>query len=233
MTALSVHGLSVPIRQDEVSDVIWAALRDGSYEAKEARWAVAAARPGDRILELGAGIGVITALLAGVADVQVWAYEADPASAALARRVVAANGRTNVSLRQGILAAGGPRQQTYYRRRDLWMSSLVEGQGPYDEVLQVTSEDVDEFLSRQPIDLLVMDIEGAELDLTAGAALPGVERVFLELHDHLYGLDGIQKITTQLASKGFAYDPRGSRGACVLFSRNRDPREYEPEMSDG
>ena len=42
-------------------------------------------------------------------------------------------------------------------------------------------------------------------------------------------LSGIKEITRSMAEKGFAYDPRGSSGPCVLFSRNEDPREYEED----
>ncbi|TSD87015.1 FkbM family methyltransferase [Mycobacterium sp. KBS0706] len=232
MKPVLVHGLRVPVDRGEVSPTIWSALVEGTYEAKEARWAPKAARPGDRILELGAGIGVITSLLASVPDVTVWAFEADPDSADLARRVLKANGLSNVELHQGLLAAGEPREFTFYKRRDLWMSSLVEHQGSYDDVIGLVSQDIDAVVRRHAISLLVMDIEGAELELLSRAELPGVERIFCELHDHLYGLEGIQEITVQLARKGWAYDPRGSRGPCVLFNRDRSPREYCPEDTD-
>jgi len=232
MNLVLVHGLRVPVEREEVSPTIWSALVDGSYEAKEARWAPKAAQPGDRILELGAGIGVITSLLAAVPDVRVWAFEADPVSADLARRVVEANGRRNVELHQGLLTAGDPREVVFYRRRDLWMSSLVEHQGSYDDVMRLVSQDIDAFVRRHAITLIVMDIEGAELELLSRAELPGVERIFCELHDHLYGLEGIQVITAHLAQKGWAYDPRGSRGPCVLFNRDRSPRNYCPEDAD-
>ncbi len=75
-----------------------------------------------------------------------------------------------------------------------------------------------------------MDIEGAERDLLRDAKLKGVERIFVELHDHLYGLSGVRDITQALAEKGFAYDPRGSRGPCVLFAKDDGPREYDPDV---
>lgn len=227
--ALRLHGIDVPISPDEVSEIIWSALSDGTYEAKEARWAVKAARPNDRILELGSGIGVITSLLAAIEGTQVMAFEANPHTVALAEKVIRANNRNNVELRHGLLTAGPPRDFTFYIREDLWMSSLLEHQGPYLDTIKVHSANIDEFISQSDIDLIVMDIEGAELDLLKGAELPGVERVFLEFHDHLYGLDGIRNLTTAMAKKGFAYDPRGSSGPCVLLSRNTDPRSYESE----
>jgi FkbM family methyltransferase len=232
MTALTVHGIRLPISPADVSPEIWSALSNGTYEAKEARWVLKCVRPHDRVLELGTGLGVVASLIAGIEGVHVWAFEASPSSVQLARRVIEANNLDNVTLSQGILAAGPPREFVFYLRRDLWMSSLIEHQGPYDETLTITSTNIDHFVSQQQIDVIVMDIEGAERDLLVHAELPGVDRIFLELHDHLYGLAGVRDITRALAAKGFGYDPRGSSGPCVLFSRSNEPREYEPEEAD-
>ncbi|NTJ41963.1 FkbM family methyltransferase [Agrobacterium larrymoorei] len=230
MEAFEVHGIVLPIAPDEVSPVIWAALKDGSYEAKEARSVLKAIKPGDRVLELGSGIGIITSIIAGIEDVSVWAFEANPSTASLAERVIAANGRSNVSFSQGLLTASEPRTYPFYVRRDLWMSSMDEKQGPYESRIEISSENIDDFIFRHRINALVMDIEGAECDLLQHARMEGVERIFVELHDHLYGLEGVRTLTKALADKGYAYDPRGSRGPCVLFAKDDGPREYEPEV---
>jgi len=226
---LNVHGVVVPIEPGEVSPVIWQALSSGSYEAKEARTIKKAVKASDRVLELGSGIGIITSLIARISDVAVWAFEANPATASLARRVLDANGHDNVVLSQGILSAGETGTFRFYVRKDLWMSSMDENQGPYESTISITSTNIDQFIADHGINVLVMDIEGAERDLLKQAELPGVERIFLELHDHLYGLAGIRDITHALAEKGFAYDPRGSHGPCVLFAKDDGAREYEPE----
>lgn len=232
MHGLTVHAVKVPIRPDEVSPIIWHALANGSYEAKEARAVTRAVRSGDRVLELGSGIGIITSIMATISEVKIWAFEANPSTVSLARRVIAANDLDNVTLSQGILTADGPRHFDFYVRKDLWMSSMVKSQGPYEEVISIQSSNIDFVIADHDINVLVMDIEGAERELLQLAALPGIERIFVELHDHLYGLEGIREITGALADKGFAYDPRGSSGPCVLFSQNDGPREYEPEQTD-
>lgn len=226
---LKVHGINVPITSDEVSPVIWQALTNGSYEAKEARSIFKAVKPGDRVLELGSGIGIITSIIAKITNVSVWAFEANPSTAALARRVIDANGLDNVVLSQGILTAGESCSFRFYVRQDLWMSSMDENQGPYEHTIELSSANIDEFIVRHGINVLVMDIEGAERHLLQNADLTGIERIFLELHDHLYGLAGIRDITHALAAKGYAYDPRGSQGPCVLFAKDDGIREYEPE----
>src|SRR5882757_6098229 len=97
---LVIHGVTVPIEPEDVSPIIWARLSEGTYEASEARWAPKAARKGDRILELGTGLGIITSVLAAIQDVQIWSFEADPVTAELAQKVITANCRSNVVLRR-------------------------------------------------------------------------------------------------------------------------------------
>jgi FkbM family methyltransferase len=226
---LNVHGIHVPITSDEVSSVIWRALINESYEAKEARSVFKAVKPGDRVLELGSGIGIITSVIAKIADVSVWAFEANPSTVALAHRVIEANKLDNVVLSQGILTAGPPCSQTFYVRHDLWMSSMDKNQGPYETCIELPSTNIDDFITEHEINALVMDIEGAERDLLQRADLSGVERIFLELHDHLYGLAGVRDIMCALTSKGYSYDPRGSNGPCVLFAKDDGIRDYHGE----
>lgn len=231
MTDLRVHGVRVPICRQEVSDEIWNALRSGEYEANEARRVRRAIRPGDRVLELGSGLGVITSIIAAIDGVFVWSFEADPETVRLARRVIDTNCGANVILANGILAAGPARSVAFYQRADFWMSSTFARQGPYERVVEVETGNIDAFIKQHRINALVMDIEGAELELLQHADLPGVERVFLELHDYLYGLGGVREISMALASKGLIYDPRGSSGPCVLYSIDDGARRFDAEIA--
>lgn len=229
--SLDVHGVQLPIDPAEVSSEIWSALTTGQYEANEARRVRRAIQPNDRVLELGAGLGVITSIIASVDGVRVWSFEADPRTARLAQRVIDLNCGDNVTLTNGILAAGPPVKVEFFQRSDFWMSSRFAEQGPYEQVVQVPSSDVDAFLDAHDINVLVMDIEGSELELVQHAKLAGVERIFLELHDHLYGLAGVQAISDALARKGLIYDPRGSSGPCVLYSVDDGERQFDAEIA--
>ncbi|SMO96847.1 FkbM family methyltransferase [Paracoccus laeviglucosivorans] len=215
-----LHGINLPITPDDVSPIIWEALVSGKYEAKEAIQVRRMLRAGDRVLELGAGIGVITTVMATAADVEIWSFDANPHTIALAKRVAAANSVGNVSFGHGLITAGPPAEYTFYIRRDFWMSSMIKEQGPYEGEIPLLSRNIEEFIAEHAINVLVMDIEGAERSLLGAAVLDGIDRVFLELHDHLYGLSGIRDIFTAMAARGFAYDPRNSSGPCVLFTRD-------------
>lgn len=229
--ALDVHGVKLPIDATEVSPDIWSALMSGHYEANEARRVRRAVQPNDHVLELGAGLGVVTSIIASIEGVRVWSFEADPRTARLAQRVIDVNCSDNVTLKNGVLAAGPSKHLEFFQRSDFWMSSRFAEQGPYEQIIQVPSSDIDAFLEAHDINVLVMDIEGSELDLVQNAQLAGVERVFLELHDHLYGLAGVQAITEALARKGLIYDPRGSSGPCVLYSLDDGHRQFDAEIA--
>jgi len=227
-TPLLLHGLQMPILETDVSPIIWKAIQAGEYEAKEAHSVVRILRPGDRIIELGSGLGVITSIMAQTSDVSIWSFDANPNLITLARRVADANGVKNAIFEHRLLTAGPPSRYTFFIRKDFWMSSLLEQQGPYESRISIESSNLDEFIEKNSANVLVMDIEGAEYGLLSSARLNGIDRVFLELHDHLYGLSGIRCIFTSMDSLGFSYDPRGSTGPCVLFTReDGQPRFYE------
>ena len=78
---------------------------------------------------------------------------------------------------------------------------------------------LDALLREEAIDLIVCDVEGAETVLFQGADLSGVDRIFLEMHDHVTGLSGVRGLFATLAGHGFVYDPRHSLGSVVLFQK--------------
>lgn len=217
---LRLHGINVPIGIKDVSPVIWHSLSDGSYEAKEAYQVPKCLQERDRILELGAGIGIITTLMAQVPEVVIWSFDANPATVELAKRVAEANGITNVVFAHGLLSAGSPTKEVFYIREDFWMSSLTEHQGPYLFTIDLQSINIDKFLEQNNINVLVMDVEGAEYQILTDAKLGRIDRIILELHDHIYGLSGVGHIFDAMHQKGFAYDPRGSSGPCILFRKD-------------
>jgi hypothetical protein len=101
------------------------------------------------------------------------------------------------------------------------MSSLAPGPEPYVERIEVAHAGLSRLLGEERIDMVICDVEGAEASLFDGVDLSGVDRVYLELHDHLTGMEGIARVFATMAKAGLAYDPRGSAGQVVLFRRLR------------
>ena len=99
------------------------------------------------------------------------------------------------------------------------MSSLAPAPNPYIGTVEVPTMSFDALLREEAIDLVVCDVEGAETVLFHGADLSGVDRIFLEMHDHVTGLSGVRRLFATMAEHGFVYDPRHSLGSVVLFQQ--------------
>lgn len=217
-------GVVVPFDPLIITPPIAAALRADRYESEEAAQIPHILRAGDNVLEIGAGIGFISTLVARQPNVgNIFAVEANPALMAHMARLHAANGVKNVQRINAVLSNMPGDYATFYQRRDFWMGSLAPGPEPYVTQVQVPALSLDGFLRDHAISLIICDIEGAESWLFDGADLSGVDRLYVELHDHISGLSGIAALFAQLGGQGFAYDPRYSDGPIVLFQRVQSP----------
>jgi FkbM family methyltransferase len=205
------------------------AILTGHFEAEEADAVPRIVRPGDVVLEIGGGIGFISTLLAREPAVRrVISVEANPGLIGYMAGLHALNG-VSVTRINAVLTNEPVASVNFFLRRDFWMSSLMPEPIPFSASVRVPTRNLDILLWAERVTLVVCDIEGAEAFLFAGADLSGVDRVFLELHDHVTGLKGVQSVFRALGEQGFAYDPRHSAGSVVLFQRVRAdevPRPY-------
>ena len=77
--AASYLGVSVPA-SPFLNETRIERINNGRYEGQELAGALALVRPGDRVVEMGAGIGFVGAVVAqNVPDVHVLSFEANPA----------------------------------------------------------------------------------------------------------------------------------------------------------
>jgi FkbM family methyltransferase len=150
---------------------------------------------------------------------RVVAVEANPHLMAYMTGLHAANRVRKVRRLNAVLTNQPGPSATFYLRRDFWMGSLSAGPNPYVGTVEVPTMSLDGLLRDEGIDLVVCDVEGAETVLFQDADLSGVDRIFLETHDHVTGLSGVRQLFATMAGHGFVYDPRHSQGSVVLFQR--------------
>lgn len=217
---IEVAGVMIPVEPEVITPVIRLAMVEGRFEAPEAAQIPRIVRPGDRVLEIGAGIGFISTLLSRQRRVSsVLAVEANPHLIAYMERLHRRNNVRKVRRLNAVLTNEPVPTKTFYLRRDFWMGSLSEGPNPHIGAVEVPTRNFDALLAEEAISLIVCDVEGAECTLFEGADLSGVDRIFLETHDHVTGLSGVGRLFATLAAQGFIYDPRHSMGSVVLFQR--------------
>jgi FkbM family methyltransferase len=180
------------------------ALTRGGYERQELRLIGMVLSPGDVVLEVGAGLGLVSTYCAKrLGSRRVFAYEADPELEPCIRETYALNG-VEPTLD---MCAVGPRagRITIRRDRHLVSSSVVRRRAGRVPV-EVPGKALNYVVARDKPTLLIIDAEGAERELFDGAELSGVSKIILELHDRIIGTDGTEQIRSRLASMGFQED---------------------------
>jgi FkbM family methyltransferase len=217
------HGVRVPAGPHLSAGMI-RALADGRFEAEELRTARATIRPGDRVLELGAGSGAVGAAIAlACRPAAILAFEPNPRLVPHARALYAANGlQGTISLRHGLVLAepDAPAEVEFHLRGNFLGSGLALARGARRaRTVQVPVTRHADLRRDFPHNVLLMDIEGAERDFLRHADLSGVRLVLMELHSGHYGRDGVQDCRRALRRAGLVRDDALSGRSVAVFRR--------------
>ncbi len=220
---LRPRGILVPKHPQFTTGMIRRALREGTYETREAEAVLATARPGDTVLELGGGIGFISALIgARCAPKRIVTYEANPDLVPYIAQVHAANGITCAEVRGALLAPqAGPDRMFHIRGNRL--SSSLDGDLAPDTILRsvpVPQHAAGPVLDALRPDLLVCDIEGAEADLLPAVDWTGLRAAVIELHPQWIGAAGVRAVFEAMHRAGLVYFPKASHAKVVTFRRD-------------
>lgn len=198
------------------------ALRENRYEAKETNCVLKLVRDGDTVIELGAGIGYMSTLVATRRKIKnVFAFEANPDLIPYIQSVYAANNLTNAHITHGLLGKRNGKTK-FYVRRNLLSSSM----SPMDSDTEATTTMVEVdvlnsghvFKEIKP-DILIADIEGAEATLLPHMDLSGLRGAMIELHPQLIGPEGVNAVFRAMMDAGLAYYARASTHKVVCFRR--------------
>lgn len=187
----------------------------GGYEAVEAELVSAILAPGDRVLEVGTGIGFVSILCSKLAgEGRVTSYEANPALEPTIRANYALNG-LNPDLRMRAVTVGGS-PISFFANDNILSSSLIDRKLSETEIT-VDSDAMSDVMEEIGPDVIVMDVEGAETDLLPAADLSGVRAMIVEVHPHITGADAIAEMDAALAGQGLV--PTQKRHKTVLYTR--------------
>lgn len=223
-TSIDYHGVDIPLSGTHIAPPIRDQLFDDDYERHEINAAQALIEKGDRILELGTGMGVVTALLSRATGPRgrVLSFEANPHLIAPAAELFRRNSVTNVDAVHGVLVPeeGGTRRfhfAEYFPEGSLRMPNSKLGE------IEVPAFNLTEVLSNFRPDILICDIEGAEADLIPAFDVTGLRAAVIELHPHRLSDVEIKAIYDRLIEAGLYPRIEFSAGTVVAFERLQTP----------
>jgi FkbM family methyltransferase len=216
------HGIDVPA-SPHLGPTMIEAIKAGRYEGSEITCGLACIPKGARILELGAGAGIVGAVLARhLAPAAMMSVEANAALLGNIRALHAHNGVADqITLRHGVVLADpdAPDEVEFFIMGNFLGSGLTARNPDRARPVTVPVIRYDDLKRDFPHDAIMMDIEGGELEFLRHADLSHVKVLVGEFHREIYGSEGMKECRALLVAKGFHIDEVHSRPGVHVWHR--------------
>jgi FkbM family methyltransferase len=224
--SFNLFDLDIEVDDDQLSEPIQRGLTRGWYEVDEVGLIRHAVKPGDRVLDLGAGLGVTAMVAARIVGAEaVWAFEANPGLIGQLKRNLLRNG-LELKVDNAVLL---PRAQAATEPviklnlgSEFWGSSVLSGDGSKPGgVAEVPTQCLEDVIAAHRANVLVMDIEGLEVEILETARLDGIDKIIVEIHYDKVGRQRTNRAIFDLAREGLEIDlQRAYRGVLLLTRQN-------------
>lgn len=220
-STIECHGIRVPLVEGIITPKLQRAMRANRYESSEAKALTALLRPDDRVLDLGSGVGLISAIAAKITGpANVVTIEANPELLPLISETHRLNGAEGIGTLHGVgVARPTGRDVTFHLHERFWASTMDAGRASGDgfvRSVEVPEIDLNALVSQFKPTVLTADIEGGERLLFDDLDTDGLRAISLELHPRVYGRAGSAHIFATLLKRGFVYDTNASPGGSVV-----------------
>lgn len=181
---VKIDGFTVEVDEARVGTAVAKALWRGTYEAAERFLVRTFIGETDRVIEAGAGLGVVSMNIARIVGANnLIVYEASPVTADLLKRNLHRNGFA-VDVRQRGLSDSDVGERFVHADDFRGSSSVAE---PGGLALEIPTDDIARVMAEFSANALVLDIEGKEIDVLLRAPLDAIEKVIVEIHPRLLG----------------------------------------------
>lgn len=209
-------GITIGIDYNCFSGVIIDHMLAGYYETDELSVIDQLISPDDKVLEIGAGIGFTSSYIAKLLSKKgfIECFEGNPDLIPIIKKNHQRNG-VDIQVNNAILAKE-PGTATFYLSDNFWSSSLSDKNGKAVPLPQVSFQD---YLDKSSPTMLVVDIEGGEIELFNDIDLKSVEKICIELHPGVTGLEAMNQLIKSFQMQGFQLREEMSKTAVKAFVR--------------
>jgi FkbM family methyltransferase len=216
------HGVEV-LNAPHLGPTMISNMHEGSYERREVQSALAFIKKGDVVVEMGAGAGVVGAVATkNCAPSKVVSFEANHKLIKSIKALYAHNGlKSKIEVRNKIVLSDpdAPKSVDFFIRGNFLGSGMTITKGiERAEKVSVPVVKWETIKKQIKPTVLLMDIEGAELEFFRHADLSGIRVIIAELHRHIYHRPGMREIRDGIAAKGFVEDKQASGGGVFVFT---------------
>ena len=222
-------GVILPFYDRSDTDIIIPEIRnaigEGAYSAEMIRLLPNVMRAGDRVLVIGAGLGVVSTLVAKTEGVaRVIAVEADSALISYLNRVHDLNGVSEVEVINAVLAEGKKGRVPFFAPRDIRTSSTLLHDRLWQQAMMVPALDLELILTEERISLIVCEVPTVSAQLLARAELGSVEQILVSSGDDSSEHWEENEVCSLLAAQGFAAEECGT--ALLFDHANANPESF-------
>lgn len=197
---VKINGIRVLTDTNFVTKEIRNALYKERYEAPELRLVDKHIEKGDRVLEIGAGIGLVSVACARICGTEnLVSYEANQSLERIIRKNFKLNGLTPNLRMKAVGAEAG--EITFFQNDNIFSSSLYDRN--FGGERTVPCDAVETVIADLKPNVLLVDAEGAEVDLLPLIDFNGINKLIIELHPHIVGEEKIDALIDSLKKSGF------------------------------
>jgi FkbM family methyltransferase len=223
---IDVGQVNLALEDSRIPEKTGEALVRGRYEFKEREIARRMLGKGDRVIELGAGMGVVSLTIARLVGADaIQSFEANPVIVELARENAAANDLP-VTFRHAIASPRVVADETphidFFVLKSFEASSTRQV-SPGQTSVQVPTTPLEQEIAAFGANALVFDIEGFETEIIEKTELSGIEKLILEIHPKIIGMDTCVSLINRLEAQGLILRADLAFGDVLAFQRGANP----------
>ena len=214
---IKIDGLTISSDTKTIPPQLLKSLIKGNHEFHERILIKKHLASDDRVLEIGASSGLVSLVCARICGVDnLLMYEAIPMMEPIIRKNFALNNLTPNLQMKAVTTDGS--NISFFVSDNIFSSSMIDRSSTVaGKNITVSSAAFSKIVADFKPTALIMDVEGAEIELLSNFDLGTINKIIVELHPHIVGETTVKKLLQKLAGLGF--ENRETSGKTVLLER--------------